>query len=203
MPITIGKKTESDYSNPLGLLSDCHRRIEGFLDVLIEIAKKAGGGKLNEDQRHALEVAVRYFREAAPKHTRDEEESLFPRMLASADERARSALALLDELHNDHTLADASHAEVETLASQWLSEGTLPVQSVGRLRELLDQLHDTYQRHIPIEDHEVFPLAGKILSNTELTNIGREMASRRSIDLDALASDLSLLSSKEPGKDQR
>lgn len=203
MPITIGKKTESDYSNPLGLLSDCHRRIEGFLDVLIEIAKKAGGGKLNEDQRHALEVAVRYFREAAPKHTRDEEESLFPRMLASADERARSALALLDELHNDHTLADASHAEVETLASQWLSEGTLPVQSVGRLRELLDQLHDTYQRHIAIEDHEVFPLAGKILSNTELTNIGREMASRRSIDLDALASDLSLLSSKEPRKDQR
>jgi hemerythrin-like domain-containing protein len=202
MPITIGKKTESDYSNPLGLLSDCHRRIEGFLDVLIEVAKQAGGGALNEDQRHALEVALRYFREAAPKHTRDEEESLFPRMLASADQRARSAMALLDELHNDHTLADASHAEVETLASQWLSEGTLSAQSVGRLRELLYKLRDTYQRHIAIEDQEVFPLAGKILSSTELATIGREMASRRSIDLKALGSNLSLLSSAEPGKGQ-
>lgn len=203
MPITIGKKTESDYSNPLGLLSDCHRRIEAFLDVLIEIAKKAGGDKLNEDQRHALEVAIRYFREAAPKHTRDEEESLFPRMLASADERARSALALLDELHNDHTVADASHAEVETLASQWLSDGTLPIESVSRLRELLDRLRDAYQRHIATEDNEVFPLAGNILSSSELTNIGREMASRRSIDLDALGENLGRLSSREHGNDKR
>jgi hypothetical protein len=33
MPITIGKKIESDYWNPLGLLSDCHRRIEQFIDL--------------------------------------------------------------------------------------------------------------------------------------------------------------------------
>ncbi len=193
MPITIGNKIESNYSNPLGLLGDCHRRIERFLDVLIKVTSQARGAELNEDQRHAVEVALRYFREAAPKHTRDEEESLFPRMLASADERARSALALLDGLHTDHVLADAWHAEVEALASQWLSEGALSAQSVDRLTELLDQLHSTYQRHITIEDHEVFPLAGQILGASELATVGREMAARRSIDLNALESNLSVL----------
>jgi hypothetical protein len=28
MPISIGQKLESDFRNPLGLLSDCHRRID-------------------------------------------------------------------------------------------------------------------------------------------------------------------------------
>jgi len=198
MPITIGKKIESDYSNPLGLLSDCHRRIETFLDVLMRVTNQARGAGLNEDQRHALEVALRYFREAAPKHTRDEEESLFPRMLASADARARSAIALLDELHADHELADAGHAEVEALGSQWLSEGALSIRSTDRLAELLDQLHSTYQKHIAVEDGEVFPLAGQILSDTELAAVGIEMATRRSIDLNALESSLGVLRSTKP-----
>jgi hemerythrin-like domain-containing protein len=188
MPITIGKKVESDYSNPLGLLSDCHRRIEQFLGVLIKVTSQARGAELNEDQRNGLEVALRYFREAAPKHTRDEEESLFPRMLASSDERGRSAISLLDELNADHLHADAVHAEVEALGSRWLSEGVLSVELTARLGELLDRLASTYQKHIAVEDQEVFPLAGRILSSADLVAVGREMAARRSIDLNALES---------------
>lgn len=199
MPIMIGKKIESDYSNPIGLLSDCHRRIEQFLGALIKVTSQARGAGLNDDQRCALEIALRYFREAAPKHTRDEEESLFPRMLASSDERARAAMSLLAELHSDHELADAAHAEVEALGSRWLSEGALSSESTARLAELLEQLQSTYQRHIAVEDNEVFPLAGRILSGAELAAVGREMAARRSIDLNALESKLSVSS----GADKR
>lgn len=191
MPITIGKKRESDYSNPLGLLSDCHRRIEQFLGVLSMIVSQAGGAELNEDQRSSLEAALRYFREAAPKHTRDEEESLFPRMLASSDERARSAMSLLDELHADHERADAAHAEVEALGSRWLSEGALSSESTARLSELLGQLQQTYQQHIAVEDGEVFPLAGQVLSSADLAAVGQEMAARRSIKLSMLESNVS------------
>ena len=194
MPIAIGKKNESDYSNPLGLLSDCHRRIEQFLEVLIKVVSQAPGAELNEDQRQALEVALRYFREAAPKHTQDEEESLFPRMLASSDERARSAISLLDELHADHALADAVHAEVEALGSRWLSKGVLSSESAARLAELLNSLYQTYQRHIAVEDNEVFPLAGRLLSSDELAVVGQEMAMRRSIDPGAIKTKLSVLS---------
>jgi hemerythrin-like domain-containing protein len=188
MPITIGKKAQSDYSNPLGLLSDCHRRIEQFLGVLIKITSQARGAELNEDQRGGLEAALRYFREAAPKHTQDEEESLFPRMLASLAERAQAAMSLLEELHSEHELADKAHAEVEALGNRWLSEGRLPRESADRLRELLGQLQSTYEDHIAVEEEDVFPLAGKILSSADLAAVGQEMAARRSIKMGALDS---------------
>ncbi|HEV2691229.1 MAG TPA: hemerythrin domain-containing protein, partial [Bryobacteraceae bacterium] len=96
MPIQIGQKKESDFSDPLGLLSDCHRRIERFLGVLIRICQKRNGGTMAADERQALETALTYFRNAAPKHTADEEDSLFPRMRASG--RAEAALDCLERL---------------------------------------------------------------------------------------------------------
>ena len=79
MPIVIGAKGESDFTDPIGMLGDCHRRIERFLNVLVSVAEQARGEAMNAEQHSALET-LRYFREAAPKHTADEEESLFPRL---------------------------------------------------------------------------------------------------------------------------
>ena len=80
MPIVIGAKRESDFSDPIGMLGDCHRRIERFLNALLTVATSAKGGPLTNEQQTALATSLRYFREAAPKHTADEEESLFPRL---------------------------------------------------------------------------------------------------------------------------
>ena len=49
MPVTIGAKRESDFSDPLGMLSDCHRRIERFLHALIVVAGQARGGVLPQN----------------------------------------------------------------------------------------------------------------------------------------------------------
>jgi len=76
MPVVIGAKPENSFAEPIGLLEDCHRRIERFLSVLAQLS---GQVSLTADQRASLETALRYFREAAPKHTADEEETLFPR----------------------------------------------------------------------------------------------------------------------------
>lgn len=185
MPITIGSRLESDYTNPLGLLSDCHRRIERFLRILLTVTKQVQGGKLNGDQHKAVEVALRYFSEGAPKHTRDEEESLFPRVRLATDARAQQALALLDELHQEHAVAEAGHREVEILGSRWLAEGRLIPADARALTEMLDQLSAIYQRHIAIEDTEIFPLAAKILGHEEIRALAHEMAARRGLILDA------------------
>ena len=50
-----------------------------FMNVLQQVAM-AADRPLADDARNSLETALRYFREAAPKHTADEEESLFPRL---------------------------------------------------------------------------------------------------------------------------
>ena len=71
----IGQKKESDFSEPLGMLQDCHKRILYFLKTLVTLAGTGTGQPLDQDRRISLEKALRYFREAAPKHTADEEES--------------------------------------------------------------------------------------------------------------------------------
>jgi hemerythrin-like domain-containing protein len=76
----IGAKRESDFTDPVGMLGDCHRRIVRFLHILVSLAIEESGGPLSDQQRTLLATSLRYFREAAPKHTADEEESLFPRL---------------------------------------------------------------------------------------------------------------------------
>jgi hemerythrin-like domain-containing protein len=180
MPIKIGQKPESSFSDPVGLLGDCHRRIESFLSLLIKIAQ-TGGCELNAERREALEKALRYFREAAPNHTRDEEESLFPRMRKSKNKQVQTALAALDTLEADHDKAEKVHAEVETLGQRWLAEGRLSTREAKRLSQVLDDLKKTYERHIAVEDSDIFPLAGNVLEKSDLAEVGREMAVRRGI----------------------
>src|SRR5688572_25428781 len=98
MPIQIGQKPSPTFHQPLELLSDCHRRVENFLGTLIIVAEQARGAELNPHQREGLETALRYFREAAPKHTADEEESLFARMRELGGEATREALAKIQAL---------------------------------------------------------------------------------------------------------
>ena len=183
MSIQIGAAPESSFDNPLGLLSDCHRRIERFLRQLLAVTEHTNGGPLDDQARHALEVALRYFREAAPRHTRDEEDSLFPRLKESDDPEVREALSIMGTLEADHETADAAHAEVEQLGTEWLDKGELSTDKVDRLRELLMNLQSLYARHINIEDNILFPSAARILPHETITRVGREMAERRGIDL--------------------
>jgi hemerythrin-like domain-containing protein len=181
MPIQIGQPPESDFRNPLGLLSDCHRRIERFLSVLLTIAEQANGETLDAEQGAAFAVALKYFRDAAPKHTLDEEDSLFPRMRNKRNEECDAALAVLDELHDDHRSAGRLHRQVDELGLEWLAQHELPPDDVKLLIQLIRQLSATYTRHIALEDKELFPLAATMLNPSELSTIAKEMASRRGL----------------------
>src|SRR6478735_5445740 len=104
MPVQIGVKS-STFSDPTGLMSDCHRRIEMFMGTL-STAAQFEGRLLSDDESRALEAALRYFREAAPKHNADEEESLFPRLRRLPDVEVQRVLIDLDLLEQEHRWAD-------------------------------------------------------------------------------------------------
>ena len=182
MPIAIGAKRESDFTDPIGLLGDCHRRIERFLDVFVNVAARQTGGPLNQEQRRALTTSLRYFREAAPKHTADEEESLFPRLRQAGDAATLALLARIDSLEQDHECAANIHDEVDLLFRRWLSDAVLPSAESLRLSALLEHLSSLYRNHIAIEDAEVFPMAATLLPASERESLGREMAARRGVD---------------------
>jgi hemerythrin-like domain-containing protein len=179
MPVQIGRPPDHSFDEPLALLSDCHRRIERFLNVLVMLARTAAGGELDDDQRRSLAAALLYFREAAPKHTADEEESLFPRLRAAGGAQAEEILAEVDRLESDHAHADRLHREVDELGQQWLSAGTLSAEPARRFAALTGELSSIYKSHIETEDTRLFPLARRVLDPAIQRLIGSEMAARR------------------------
>lgn len=179
MPLQIGQRQDHGFTEPLGLLSDCHRRIEHFLRVLLAIDRESAGGPLAAGPRAELEAALAYFATAAPKHTADEEESLFPRLRTARDPAMIQALDLLDRLERDHNEADRHHAAVDVLGRRWLATDGLHLAEVGALRAHLAALQAIYKEHIGVEDRDLFPAAARLLSSGQLIEVGIEMAARR------------------------
>ena len=177
MPVQIGATTH-DFSDPTGLLSDCHRRIEMFLGSLQSVAEIIDS-PLTSDARSALETALRYFRQAAPKHTKDEEESLFPRLRQIHHPDVECVLSALNALEDDHRRADALHTEVHRLGAQCLEKGRLPAREAGQFRQAVHGLASIYGEHIRIEDTVIFPAAKRALSSSQKSAIANEMATRR------------------------
>ena len=178
MPIRIGEKPESDFTDPIGMLGDCHRRIVRYLHVLVVLATQQKGGQLSDEQRALLSTSLRYFREAARKHTADEEESLFPRLRRIESPDIEAVLARIESLEQDHECADRSHVEVDWLGRLWLTAGRLSSDDSSRFEELVCELETLYRHHIGIEDAEVFPYAARVLAAVDRQAIGDEMAAR-------------------------
>jgi hemerythrin-like domain-containing protein len=184
--VDIGLPQQSSFAQPLSLLSECHRRIERFLNDMAGVVHARRGCTLDDADRSNLKGAVKYFSTAAPKHTADEEESLFPRLRSAASEQLKPALEQIKRLESDHERADACHVEANALANRWLAKGILDSAAANRLAELLDTLTGIYRDHIAIEDTCVFPAANAALSVHELEAVGREMAARRGLDFDRI-----------------
>ncbi len=170
MPVTIGAKREADFSEPIQMLSDCHRRIERYIGVL---RKVVGRETLGPEEREGLERALDYFRIAAPRHTADEEDSLFPRLKQVDPDAER-----LHALYDDHAQARVLELELEELGRAWLRDEK---SNPGRLREVVAALDGLYERHIAVEENDIFPRAEELLGKSDKLLIGKEMAIRRGI----------------------
>jgi len=180
MPVQIGAIAHN-FSDPMGLLFDCHRRIEMFLRSLQAVA--GGGPRLDDERRRALELALRYFRESAPKHTADEEESLFARLRSVGDEELKTALQKMEALEHDHREADALHRQVDELGTRWLDAEELSAVDFAQFRDAVARLAEIYPQHIQVEDQVLFPAAERALSSEQKAEIAKEMAERRSVRL--------------------
>lgn len=182
MPIPLGTQGQADFSQPIELLMDCHRRIEHFLKVLDRVAQEYVNRPLDQQGREALETSLNYFKQAAPRHTADEEESLFPRLRQNDQPHAMQVMDRIDRLEADHRQAEVAHEHIDQLGRQWLDAGTLPTSDLLKFETMLHALTLDYQRHIELEDHEVFTLAAQVLDEKLLAQVGNEMRQRRELN---------------------
>ena len=177
--IQIGANRPPSFDDPLGLLVDCHRRIEYFLGVLGGAIRTNRRGPLNTEGRELLDRALGYFREGLPRHTEDEEESVFPRLRRAAKSADEDVLSHLTALEREH-LEERQRVEkvlrrLELLVSgEVYAEGTL-----DELEDEVDLLREAFAAHIAREEQLVFPVAARLLGKDDLAAAGREMARRR------------------------
>jgi hemerythrin-like domain-containing protein len=133
-----------------------HREIERSLACLIRIAKESSGGALREPA--AFAEGLRFFRVVAPEHSATEEETVFPRLRRAVQPEL---VRLLDTLEEEHGCADRAHDEAGRVGRLWLANGRLSTAETARLTAILEGLSGLYERHIRLEESDVFPLLGR------------------------------------------
>jgi hemerythrin-like domain-containing protein len=177
MGIQIGARPDSGFDDPIGMLRDCHRRVEHFLQILCVVAERAPGRALTQEEITAVQSAKQYFRVGGKRHTADEEDSLFPRLRAQSPAAAMKEIARLEI---DHRHSDGLHARVDSLYALWIANGRLSAEDEQLLIVATRHLKQMYDEHIEVEEKIVFPRAAEVLDAQAIAAIGEEFRARRS-----------------------
>ncbi len=171
------------FEVPLEMLSACHARIEQQCATLRRLVSHLARHGADDAARSASASVMRYFDTAALHHHADEETDLFPALLESM---AGSDSVCLREL------TDSLVAEHRELESRWQQvRRTLAVIATGEHAplesETVEAMVGLYERHLQREDHELLPMAARLLSDDALDRVGCAMRVRRGITVDAPA----------------
>lgn len=182
MVVNIGDKPQADFSQPIELMMDCHRRIERFLSSLAKVSRISSGDPLDEAHREALRTALDYFTQAGPRHNQDEETSLFPALKELQNAEIQAAVIKMAELAGEHRHAEQIHKRIDDLGRRWLAEGRISPDELHEFGGLMDQLIKLYEPHIAMEEREIFPLAARMLAPQTIAGIGEQMRQRRVVN---------------------
>ena len=165
------RSVAADFDHPLEMLAACHDRIEERCELLHRLSQHMRDAGADAQAQQAAANVIRYFDTAGENHHRDEEEDLFPRLLA-ADRAACEAL--VGRLLEDHREMRKAWTRMrETLSRIAAGESaSLDADEVGRFTSL-------YRRHIELEEDHLLPAAERLLDTSALADTGDAMAKRR------------------------
>ena len=164
------KAPPPSFDDPVGLLRACHDRILQNCETLESLADHLV--HTGADARACLASAQirRYFRISGPAHHADEEEQLFPWLLAQTG-FPRHLRTVLQDLA-------AQHRELD---QQWqLLDRELSQVENGITVELHPEPFVSWSRtHISQENGRIFPEAEKLLDTETRRVLGAKMEKRR------------------------
>ena len=162
---------------PLEMLSACHDRMERQCATLRRLAPHLAEHGVDGAARTAAANVMRYFDTSAKHHHADEEEDLFPALIESmAGSDAVCLRELTERLKAEHRALEIAWQCVRAVLEQ-VARG----ESVRLGSDDVEALVGQYERHIEREEKELLPMAARLLSDDDLTRIGRTMRARRGI----------------------
>ena len=168
-------KNAASFESPLDMLHACHERIMDQCATLQKLMQHLPMHGCDAQAQQAAQGIMRYFDTAGKFHHQDEEVDLFP-LLKSAHSKEAEDLAL--RLEDEHLYLDeiwlALRAKLEEI-----SQGKLASLD----HKMIGDFSLAYGRHIMLENTRLLPLALKLLNETQLQQMGKNMAARRGVSL--------------------
>lgn len=164
----------ASFDDPVALLSACHDRVRHYASLALKLAQYLPEHGADNQAREAASSILRYFDVAAPLHHQDEEEDLFPLLAERGDEMLKALVGI--------TMFE-QHVELAALWQQ--VRARLLAIAAGESSDfplaLATEFSQRYPAHAQIEDEQIYPFAAQLLSQEELTELGRHMATRRGV----------------------
>lgn len=163
------------FDQPLAMLKYCHDKIRRHLTLLQQLHSDLIQQAVTLEMQQTASALLQYFETAAPLHHADEECDLMP-MLQSTAQGADAALllTLVPQILADHHSMDlawsALAAQLSALASGAAS--ALNGAEVAAFSEC-------YLAHMIKEEMQLAPMAKRIFSTAQMSQLGQAMQSRR------------------------
>jgi len=169
--------TAPGFDQPIAVLKHCHGRIRKQLSTLERLLSHLPEHGADEAARQAAAAVMKYFEKAAHLHHDDEEQDLIPMLRAVAQgEDAATLQALAPVILQDHKEMDALwqdlHEQLGAIAAG--SASTLSAPGVQRFVQ-------RYTAHMEREESTMAPMAMRLFSPEQMTQLGSAMQRRRGI----------------------
>jgi len=169
--------TAPGFDQPIAVLKHCHGRIRKQLTTLERLLSHLPEHGADEAARQAAGAVLKYFEKAAHLHHDDEEQDLIPMLRAVAQgDDAATLQALAPVILQDHKDMDALwqdlHEQLTAIADG--SASTLSASAVQRFSQ-------RYTAHMEREESTMAPMAMRLFSPEQMTQLGTAMQRRRNI----------------------
>ena len=160
---------------PLEILEACHERVKNHCQILQRLSAHLKVAGIDDQAILASKNLLRYFEIAAKNHHEDEENNLFPMLLESmAGSDAVCINEIINVLKEEHILLEKIWQSIKN-PLKLIASGT--VASIDETQILL--LATTYEKHINLEENELFPMAKRLLNEEQLKLMSQDMTERR------------------------
>ena len=174
--------TAPDFDQPIAVLKHCHDRIRKQLATIDKLLAHLPEFGADEQARQAAQAVLKYFEKAAHLHHEDEEQDLIPMLRAVAQgDDAATLQALAPVILQDHKDMDALWQDLHEQLTA-IAEGRSTVLSASAVQRFCQR----YTAHMEREEGTMAPMAMRLFSPEQMTQLGQAMQRRRGIATDTL-----------------
>jgi hemerythrin-like domain-containing protein len=161
------------FDDPLEMLQACHGRITAQCDTLRRLVSHLQLQGNDEQATQAARAILRYFDTAGQYHHQDEEQDLFPALLATT---SPDAAAHIERLLGEHKRMEQAWQALRPLLLAIAEDRADTLDAV-----VAEHFIACYAQHIEFENGILLPLAQRLLPDADLQRIGHNMAARRGV----------------------